>query len=136
MGVCPQHHRIVTGKYNSSSCVIFRGGNKFLHRLNLGQIYINCTSIVLDMLLRLTSNIFSCIKNLWVFVCILNCIFDSYVYSSPHQSMGYMAASNSLSTYCNVYQRYEANGVLAIGCIIYCFIIFFLVLAHSVVAMD
>ena len=65
---------------------------------------------------------FSCLKYLWVFVCIFNYILDSYVYSSPHQSMVYIVASNNLSTYCNIFQRYETNGVLAIGCMIYCFI--------------
>ena len=35
------------------------------------------------------------------------------------------ASSNNLTTYCSLNKRYDANGVLAIGCI-----------AHSVVAMD
>ena len=122
MGVCAQQHRIVTGKYNSSSCVIFRGGNKYLHKLNFGQLYINCTLIVLDMLLRLTSTVCSFLKSICVFVCVFNCIFDSYVYSSPHHSMVYKSSSNNITTYCNINKRYEASGVLAIGCMIYCFV--------------
>lgn len=85
-------------------------------------IIINCTLIVLDMLLRLTSTVCSFLKSICVFVCVFNCIFDSYVYSSPHHSMVYKSSSNNITIYCNINKRYEASGVLAIGCMIYCFV--------------